>query len=1167
MKSRLRVTNAALALVAGLLLTSIPRAGAVGELPRLDRVDSVSGAQPAAQPLVIGPATLWTTFLGGTGVDDVASVAVDVMGNTYLSGRSSASWGSPVRAFTGGTDAFAAKLDPSGVLLWHTFLGGSGTEAGADMAIDASGNLVITGRSGSTWSSPVRAYTASNDRFVAKVDANGVLIWNTFLGGTGSDLGGTIAVDSSGNVFAGGHGNATWGSPVRGFSASNDVFVAKLDAVGNLVWNTFLGGTGADSFPALAVDASGSPIVGARSSATWGSPVRAYAAGNDGFVAKLAATGALVWNTFVGGAGSDSVIGVAVDALGRTYLGGESDAAWGSPVRPYSASLDGFAALVDANGGFVWNTFLGGSSVDGCSGLVLAPGGSLYVGCTSFTTWGSPALPYKGDRDAVAVKLSPAGALLWHGFVGGTGSDAGLGIALDERGDLLLSGASNATWGSPVRAWTAGDDGFVARIADTRTLTVALAGSGGGGVNSAPAGLACPGTCAHAFDYGATVTLAATTAPMASFTGWSGDADCADGVVTMNTAVACTATFDNPASSPTGYTYQGLLRIVEPAPGIAGKYIVRDMEADGLNDNGEAIVAPEFGGTAIPVPPSADGDALYIHRSGQNVLLAHTGSNDPDGATYAPAGTLGPSDLNNSGDALFAFRLLPTPPGGGDSRLNAGLYRYAKGSGLVSTLAKTGTAKPGGGSFSGFQFGTSLNNAGDGVFHGVYETLDGTYSFDGKLYGSGIFKVDAANTLSPLVLPGDSAPVPAGSKFRNLRNAWLNDRGDVAFGGYTDADSGCTSLSCNELGLYVRWASGGSIQNIVRVGDVAPIAPVGLWRFDTFTFGARINHRGDVVFVGQVKHQVTGATGRSLFLWRSGSGLSAIAYPGLALPIGGATATVLQTSLVVQNYFLNDAGDVSFNVTYDADADGDGKTDSALFVWANGVYWRVARTGDVIPGVGAVAHLAFPNQLVPTFQSRNPTSRAVINGKGQVLFVATLTDGTAVLLIATPVAGYSCGTLAETVRCAAVADARTSGGSPTSNFGTSTYLRTRGTTPPLHNIYLKFDVRGLSGAVQSARLRLYAYDGGVNGGPVYSVPTTWTETGLKWNNQPPLAGSPLSTLGAVPVNSWAEYDVTSVIAAGLLGFGLTTPSSDSLYFHSREAYASQKPELVITLAP
>jgi hypothetical protein len=114
-----------------------------------------------------------------------------------------------------------------------------------------------------------------------------------FLGGSGDDLGTSIAMDGSGNIYVCGFGSATWGSPLRAFAGTSDIFVAKLDASGALLWNTFLGGSGVDYGAGIAVDAGGNAYVCGYSSSTWGSPLRAYGGGWDGFVAKLDTDGAL----------------------------------------------------------------------------------------------------------------------------------------------------------------------------------------------------------------------------------------------------------------------------------------------------------------------------------------------------------------------------------------------------------------------------------------------------------------------------------------------------------------------------------------------------------------------------------------------------------------------------------------------------------------------------------------------------------------------------------------------------------------------------------------------------------------------------------------------------------------------------------------------------------
>jgi hypothetical protein len=166
-----------------------------------------------------------------------AAVAVDGSGNVYLVGESSASWGSPVRPFSGGgRDAFAAKLDSGGNLIWNTFLGGSGDDYGVGVGVDKSGNIYLAGSSDVTWGSPVRAYTPPFvvgpwDGFAAKLDSNGNLIWNTFLGGSDDDRARVGAADGSGNVYVAGQSYGTWDSPCCGVY----VFVAKLRIIATTV--------------------------------------------------------------------------------------------------------------------------------------------------------------------------------------------------------------------------------------------------------------------------------------------------------------------------------------------------------------------------------------------------------------------------------------------------------------------------------------------------------------------------------------------------------------------------------------------------------------------------------------------------------------------------------------------------------------------------------------------------------------------------------------------------------------------------------------------------------------------------------------------------------------------------------------------------------------------
>src|SRR5204863_446303 len=148
----------------------------------------------------------------------------------------------------GDYDAVAVKLDSNGNLIWNTFLGGTEHDEGYTIAVDGSGNVYMAGTCLATWGSPVRPFIGGgHDAFAAKLDSSGNFTWNTFLGGSGDDYGSGLAVDGSGNVYVEGFSTATWGSPDRAFSGGTyDAYAVKLDSSGNLTWNAFLGGSGAD---------------------------------------------------------------------------------------------------------------------------------------------------------------------------------------------------------------------------------------------------------------------------------------------------------------------------------------------------------------------------------------------------------------------------------------------------------------------------------------------------------------------------------------------------------------------------------------------------------------------------------------------------------------------------------------------------------------------------------------------------------------------------------------------------------------------------------------------------------------------------------------------------------------------------------------------------------
>ena len=144
------------------------------------------------------------------------------------------------------------------------------------------------------------------------------------------------------------------------------------------------------------------------------------------------------------------------------------------------------------------------------------------------------------------------------------------------------------------------------------------------------------------------------------------------------------------------------------------------------------------------------------------------------------------------------------------------------------------------------------------------------------------------------------------------------------------------------------------------------------------------------------------------------------------------------------------------------------------------------------------------------------------------------------------------------------ADARVHAASPTTNYGTS-YLRANGGTEPLVESFLRFTVSGAPAGVTSAKLRLYATNGTVDGPAIYTTATAWTETAINWNTRPARTSGATDDKGAIPVNTWVEYDVTPFVSGnGTYSFTLATTSADGVDFNAREA-ATLRPELVVTL--
>jgi uncharacterized protein (TIGR03437 family) len=320
-----------------------------------------------------GNALAYSNYLGGSGDDVAAGIAVDAAGSAYVSGYTTSinfPTQSPYQAtIRGDSDAFVTKLTPAGsALVYSTYLGGSGDDRAYGIAVDGARSAYVAGVTQSTnfptqWPYQTTYQGGNYDAFVTKLMPEGnALVYSTYLGGSGSDVSYGIAVDRVGSAYVTGYTLSTnfpTQSPYQAKLQAGewDAFVTKLAPAGNaLVYSTYLGGSGSDSGTGIAVDGAGSAyVVGWTGSAdfpTQSSYQATYGENQDSFVTKLASAGnALVYSTYVGGSAADTGTGIAVDAAGAAYITGETSSTNFPTQSAYKATflggeLDAFVAKI-----------------------------------------------------------------------------------------------------------------------------------------------------------------------------------------------------------------------------------------------------------------------------------------------------------------------------------------------------------------------------------------------------------------------------------------------------------------------------------------------------------------------------------------------------------------------------------------------------------------------------------------------------------------------------------------------------------------------------------------------------------------------------------------------------------------------------------------------------
>ncbi len=414
-----------------------------------------------------GTALIFSTYFGGNSFDQANGIAIDSQGDAYIVGaagssnfpRTSGAFLSPcASASTCLQTSFVAKFGPSGSLIYSSLTGGSNSSARA-LAVNANGDAYIVGTTASNDLPVANAFqptfagtlsTSSSNAFVQKLDPTGSqLLYSTYLGGDGLNAandGMGIAVDASGDAYVVGTTNST-NFPVKaplqaglaGIGVTN-LFLTKFAPTGNsIVYSTYFGGSGGESFPALAVDGSGNAyITGTTISVDFPLTQNAYRTScsglTNGFFCSIpqvfvlavnAAETGLLYSTYLGAGNSNAI---AVDSSGDVSIAGSTSDTNFPVLNPVQASLeppqpaaneDAFVTTLNSSGTPTFSTYLGGAGTgDAATGIALDSADNIYVtgkisGTNSFPTDFPVVNPYQAmarccSPETFVAKISPA---------------------------------------------------------------------------------------------------------------------------------------------------------------------------------------------------------------------------------------------------------------------------------------------------------------------------------------------------------------------------------------------------------------------------------------------------------------------------------------------------------------------------------------------------------------------------------------------------------------------------------------------------------------------------------------------------------------------------------------------------------------------------------------
>ncbi len=395
----------------------------------------------------------WATNSGGSGLDAAYDMVCDPDGNTYVTGYYTGwiQFGDFYTDSGGDEEIFVVKLDPDGNYLWAQHAGGEYNDSPKDIAIDAAGNVYITGTfvNVATFGSLGVVSNGHSDIFIAKLSHSGEWLWVWGAGGEQGDTGTSITVNSEGHCFVAGsyYEEAYFGDHSIECDFMSDMFIAETNADGNWIWVQQAGGPHVEACWDMVADDEGNCyLTGFISDDTdFGSTHMDTEGPYDSFVAKIN-DGDWIWAVQVASGQMDVAHGIDLDATGNLvvtgYFTGPAD--FGGTILTPAGECDIYLAKISPSGNWIWAAQAGGEDYDFAYDVVTDQWGNCYVTgqVYGWVDFGPNIHSYGSLCNALFVaKADPDGNWLWLRRTVSWDGSVGMSVAVDAAGRSYVCGA------------------------------------------------------------------------------------------------------------------------------------------------------------------------------------------------------------------------------------------------------------------------------------------------------------------------------------------------------------------------------------------------------------------------------------------------------------------------------------------------------------------------------------------------------------------------------------------------------------------------------------------------------------------------------------------------------------------------------------------------------